>query len=69
MRVPSGVNDGGGEQRQRIADELRKLKQMSNGLRSKALRAAVERAAAQRAEPKAAPIAPKVAPKAPPIAA
>jgi hypothetical protein len=42
------------EQRQRISDELRQLKLMSKGLRTRALRALMERHAGQRLEPKAA---------------
>ena len=38
----------GNEQRQRISDELRQLKQMSKGLRTKSLQALMERHAAQR---------------------
>ena len=41
--------NGNGEQRARVSDELRQLKQMSKGLRSKAMRALLERHAAQRA--------------------
>jgi len=40
--------DGSGEQRQRISDELRQLKQMSKGLRTKSLRALMERHARER---------------------
>jgi hypothetical protein len=43
--------NGGGEHRQRISDELRQLKQMSKGLRTKALRTLLERHAAERLEP------------------
>jgi len=46
MRSPK--TDGNGEQRQRISDELRQLKQMSKGLRTEAL----ARHAAQRLKPK-----------------
>jgi len=45
---------GNGEQRQRISDELRQLKQMSKGLRSKALRTLLERHATQRLDAKPA---------------
>ena len=40
------------EQRQLISDELRQLKQMSKGLRTKSLRALMERHAAERLDPK-----------------
>jgi hypothetical protein len=49
MREPTRIN-GNGEQRQRISDELRQLKQMSKGLRTKAMRAMMERHAAKRGE-------------------
>ena len=49
MRSPK-IN--GNEQRQRISDELRQLKQMSKGLRTKALAALLARHAAQRLKPK-----------------
>lgn len=39
---------GNGEQQKRISDELRLLKQMSKGLRTRALRSLLERHAAQR---------------------
>jgi hypothetical protein len=48
------VNDGG-EHRQRISDELRQLKQLSKGLRSKALRDLLERHAVQRRGAKRTP--------------
>ena len=47
MRALAKVN-GNGEQRARVSDELRQLKQMSNGLRTKATRAVQERHAAKR---------------------
>ena len=50
----------GNEQRQRISDELRQLKQMSKGLRTKSLQALMERHAAKRAAAK--PAAPVKAP-------
>jgi hypothetical protein len=68
MRAPNGVN-GNGQQRQRVSDELRQLKQMSKGLRTQALRAVMDRAATQRAPAKPAPILPTAAAKASPIAA
>lgn len=40
------------EQRQRISEELRQLKQMSKRLRTRSLRALMERHAAQRLDPK-----------------
>jgi hypothetical protein len=43
---------GNGEQRARVSDELRQLKQMSKGLRTKAMRALLERHAAKRLKPK-----------------
>ena len=42
------LKNGQGEQRQRISDELRQLKQMSNRLRTKSLQALMERHAAKR---------------------
>jgi hypothetical protein len=39
--------NGNGEQRQRISDELRQLKQMSKGLRTRSLRALMDRHATQ----------------------
>src|SRR3954467_983405 len=51
MRAPNGVN-GNGQHRQRVADELRQLKQMSKGLRTQAFRAVMDRAANQRAAAK-----------------
>jgi hypothetical protein len=68
MRAPNGVN-GNGQHRQRVADELRQLKQMSKGLRTQALRAVMDRAASQRAAAKPTATLPKAAPKASPIAA
>jgi hypothetical protein len=59
--------DSAAEQRQRIADELRQLKLMSKGLRTKSLRALMQRYAAQRldakrvARPAKAPPPPAVA--------
>jgi hypothetical protein len=44
---------GHGEQRARVSDELRQLKQMSKGLRTQATRSLIERHAAQRLEAKA----------------
>jgi hypothetical protein len=52
--------DGSGEQQQRISDELRQLKLMSKGLRTRALRALMERHASQRLDPK--PVAPPAKP-------
>ena len=40
--------NGNGEHRARVSDELRQLKQMSKGLRTQAMRALLERHAAQR---------------------
>ena len=54
---------GNGEQRARVSDELRQLKQMSKGLRTKAMRALLERHAAKRLEAKPVPVSPaKVVP-------
>jgi hypothetical protein len=47
----SKVN-GTGEQRQRISEELRQLKQMSKGLRTKSLRMLMERHSSQRLDAK-----------------
>lgn len=47
MRALAKVN-GNGEQRARVSDELRQLKQMSKGLRTKAMRALLERHARER---------------------
>ncbi|MBS0527142.1 MAG: hypothetical protein JSS04_26170 [Proteobacteria bacterium] len=47
MRALAKVN-GNGEQRARVSDELRQLKQMSKTLRTKAARALLERPAAKR---------------------
>lgn len=44
--------NGNGEQRARVSDELRQLKQMSKGLRTQAMRSLLERNAAQRLERK-----------------
>jgi hypothetical protein len=52
MRALAKV-DGNGEQRARVSDELRQLKQMSKGLRTQAMRALLERHAAKRREAKA----------------
>ena len=46
MRAPTKASNS--EQRQRISEELRQLKQMSKSLRTKAMRAMLERHAAQR---------------------
>lgn len=51
MRGLTKVN-GNGEQRARVSDELRQLKQMSKGLRTQAMRSLLERHAAQRLERK-----------------
>ncbi|HEY4167293.1 MAG TPA: hypothetical protein VGM96_10975 [Reyranella sp.] len=53
MRKLTKIN-GNGEQRARVSDELRQLKQMSKGLRTQATRSLLERHAAQRRERKAA---------------
>ena len=42
------------EQRQRVSEELRQLKQMSKGLRTKSLRALMERHASERVAAKRA---------------
>ena len=47
MRALAKVNDNG-EQRARVSDELRQLKQMSQGLRTKAMRSLLERHASER---------------------
>ncbi len=44
------------EQRQRISDELRQLKLMSKGLRTKSLRALMQRHAAERLDAKRRPL-------------
>jgi hypothetical protein len=44
--------NGQNEQRQRISEELRQLKQMSKGLRTRAIRTMLERHAAQRLDAK-----------------
>lgn len=49
MRALAKVN-GNGEQRARVSDELRQLKQMSKGLRTQAIRSLLERHASQRLE-------------------
>jgi hypothetical protein len=51
MRGLTKVN-GNGEQRARVSDELRQLKQMSKGLRTQAIRSLLERHAAKRHEAK-----------------
>jgi hypothetical protein len=51
MRALAKVN-GNSEQRARVSDELRQLKLMSKGLRSRAIRSLIERHANQRLEPK-----------------
>jgi hypothetical protein len=51
MRKPIKVNVSG-EHRARVSDELRQLKLMSKGLRSKAMRALMERHAARTLEAK-----------------
>lgn len=52
------------EQRQLISDELRQLKLMSKGLRTKSLRALVERHASQRLGAKRVALPAKVSPPA-----
>ena len=47
MRGLTKIN-GNGEQRARVSDELRQLKQMSKRLRTQAMRSLLERHAAQR---------------------
>jgi hypothetical protein len=51
MRALAKVN-GNGEQQARVSDELRQLKQMSKGLRTKATRALLKRHASERLEAK-----------------
>lgn len=51
---------GTAEQQQRISDELRQLKQMSKGLRTKSLRALMARHATEGLEAKRVPPAAKV---------
>ncbi len=51
MRGLTKIN-GNGEQRARVSDELRQLKQMSKGLRTQAMRSLLERHASQRRERK-----------------
>lgn len=65
MRALAKVN-GNGEQRARVSDELRQLKQMSKGLRSKAMRSLLERNATanQRPEPKSTILPEKARPAA-----
>jgi hypothetical protein len=48
------------EQRQRISEELRQLKQMSKGLRTKSLRALMERHASERLDAKRVALPAKV---------
>ena len=52
--------NGTAEQQQRISDELRQLKLMSKGLRTKSLRALMERHATERLAVKRAPLPAKV---------
>jgi hypothetical protein len=59
MRGLTKVNSNG-EQRARVSDELRQLKLMSKGLRTRAMRALLERSAAKRLEIKPAPLPAKV---------
>ena len=59
MRGPTRAS---GEQRQRISDELRQLKQMSKGLRTKAMRALLERHANQPQPAKPVPLPAKPTP-------
>jgi hypothetical protein len=47
MRGLTKIN-GNSEQRARVSDELRQLKQMSKGLRTKAMRALLKRHASER---------------------
>ena len=54
MRGLTKIN-GNGEQRARVSDELRQLKQMSKGLRTKAMRALLERHAASALQPSRRP--------------
>jgi hypothetical protein len=61
MRGLTKIN-GNGEQRARVSDELRQLKQMSKGLRTKAMRTLLARHAAQRLEPKPATLPQKMPP-------
>jgi len=53
---------GNGEQRARVSEELRQLKQMSKGLRTKAMRSRLERHAAKRLDAKPAVPPPAKAP-------
>ncbi|MGE5149194.1 MAG: hypothetical protein ACM3II_03650 [Rhodospirillaceae bacterium] len=65
MRALTKIN-GNGEQRARVSDELRQLKQMSKGLRTKAMRSLLERHASsnQRPERKAVVLPEKTRPAA-----
>jgi hypothetical protein len=56
MRAPTKASNS--DQRQRISEELRQLKQMSKSLRTKAMRTMLERHAAQRldAQPRKPPL-------------
>ncbi|HLG45937.1 MAG TPA: hypothetical protein VKY24_06825 [Reyranella sp.] len=65
MRGLTKIN-GQGEQRARVSDELRQLKQMSKGLRTKSIQSLIERHAAQRLErkPKTVPLAERARPAA-----
>ncbi|HEY2871160.1 MAG TPA: hypothetical protein VGJ56_04550 [Reyranella sp.] len=65
MRGLTKIN-GNSEQRARVSDELRQLKQMSKGLRTKAMRALLKRHASERL---AAKRVLRPATKAPPSAA
>jgi hypothetical protein len=56
--------EGNGEQRARVSDELRQLKQMSKGLRTKAMQSLLERHAAKRLEAKASVLPPAKTPPA-----
>jgi hypothetical protein len=56
--------EGNGELRARVSDELRQLKQMSKGLRTKAMRSLLERHAAKRLEAKANALPPAKTPPA-----
>lgn len=63
MRGLTKIN-GNSEQRARVSDELRQLKQMSKGLRTQATRALVERHTAQRLKRKAVTVSEKARPAA-----
>ena len=54
MRGLTKVN-GNGEQRARVSDELRQLKQMSKGLRTQAIRSLLERHATAKQRPERKP--------------